>query len=345
MIHGHGDDSYRFKHKVQIDFSTNVWHEGAPSSLLNHLQNSLSSTNHYPEPDAGALRMQIADHHGVMTDNVLVLNGSVEGIYLLAQRFQNKRSVIRIPTFAEYEDACTMYGHQLSFIRGAISHEKIGQETELLWFCNPNNPTSDFEEPERLRLVIEKHPDTLFVADEAYESMGAEPCSLVSAIPQYTNVIVLRSLTKSFAIPGLRLGYLLASQEIVQKLEALCMPWRINSLACAGGSFVMNNYESLKPNRKRVNTQTQAFVHQLQQLEGFTFYDACAPFILGQVHRGSAALLKAFLLDEAGILIRNASNFRGLSDRYFRIGVRSDGDNQKLLQALKKWNSQSLYSL
>jgi len=166
MLYGHGDDGYQFKADIVADFSTNVWYGGEPEGLKEHIFSNWSAVNKYPEVLAESLVYKISEHHYLQPDNILVNSGSTESIYLIAQAFRKQKTSIVIPAFAEYEDAAKMYEHQVSFINWNTLDPLIKIESDLVFLCNPNNPTGEvFFNIEDL---IINNPQTTFVIDEAF---------------------------------------------------------------------------------------------------------------------------------------------------------------------------------
>lgn len=143
MLHGHGDDGYLFSREVVADFSTNVWYGGEPEGLKEHLFNHWKSINKYPEVLGEGLIKRISEHHHLSPDNILINNGSIESIYSIAQAFKKNKTTIAVPAFAEYEDACKMYGHELNFIEWENLDSSIQLNTDVFFLCNPNNPTGE----------------------------------------------------------------------------------------------------------------------------------------------------------------------------------------------------------
>jgi threonine-phosphate decarboxylase len=141
MLHGHGDDRYQYSQEIKADFSTNVWYGGEPAGLKDHLLNNWSVINRYPEPLAETLSARIAQRHQLSPENVLVTNGSIESIYLIAQAWRKAVATIVVPSFSEYEDACRLYNHSIQFLNWENMRPDISTQAGLFFICNPNNPT------------------------------------------------------------------------------------------------------------------------------------------------------------------------------------------------------------
>lgn len=149
----------------------------------------------------------------------------------------------------------------------------------------------------------------------------------------------MRSLTKTYAIPGLRLGYVLSSTKIISALKKLKQPWTVNTLALEAGKFIFEQYAHSQLPIKKLLAETITFREALSQLDGFRVYDTQTHFFLAETRTGTAAQLKQFLLDNFGLLIRDASNFRGLRTGHFRLATLSPDNNQRLINALAEWRN------
>lgn len=335
MINGHGDDSHLFDQEIISNFSSNVYNKLDLSGLEEYLCQCISSIHSYPEPDAISLRRFIAEKEDISSDEVCVTNGAIEAIYLIAQAFRGSRTSIVVPTFSEYEDACKIHNHQLSFIK---SLEDVEEDTQLVWLCNPNNPTGFIYSKEYLKKLILKYPNTYFVFDQSYAAFTEEDVFSIKDGIRYNNVILLNSLTKCYAIPGLRLGYFTAAKETLEKIKHFSMPWSVNNLAILAGKYLL---KSKSADFSTLLEESQQVQRALSQIAGLKVYPSDMHFFLCCLERGKAMDLKTYLIDKYGLLIRDASNFRGLDEAYFRIAVQSTAENNKLVNAINEWINQS----
>ncbi|MDP2335393.1 MAG: aminotransferase class I/II-fold pyridoxal phosphate-dependent enzyme [Bacteroidota bacterium] len=338
MTSGHGDDRYQYAQTLRADFSSNVWFGGTPPELISHLQQNLHLIGNYPEPDAAGLCRGISDWHNVNPNQVLAFNGSVEAFYTIALAFRESVSAILYPTFAEYEDACRIHQRHLQFFRSDEAESALKSETNLFWTGNPNNPDGHIFSFQEIEGWLGKHPNTVFVVDEAYAGMVPGFASAISLTQNYPNLIVVRSLTKCCAIPGLRLGYVVASEKLASRLRKFQQPWSVNALAQEAGKFLIDYLEEHPLDTTTILQLSLDLQRSVGQLDGFHVIHSEAPFFLIEMQSGTAAGLKQFLLDEHGILVRDASNFRGLNERYFRVCTRNKKDNQLLMEGLKNYS-------
>lgn len=340
MHYGHGDDAYQYQSRIIANFSSNVFWGGPPKGLKDYLFEQWELVHNYPEVLGETLQQKLAAHHGLTPEHILVTNGAVEAIYLIAQTYAKQQTAIFTPTFSEYEDACRVFEHQLDF----LDHQSLFSEqgfsklnAQLCFLCNPNNPNGKFVPKARILELLNLNPETLFVVDEAFIDFTPQPQeSLVEDIQEVSNLIVLRSMTKIFAIPGLRLGYALSSKPIIEKLLTRKQPWSVNSLALCAGEYLIDNYPDSLPEIPALLRETRKFYQNLKSIEGLTVQESAAHFMLCDLKKRSASRLKADLANHHGILIRDASNFRGCNAGHFRLATLREEQNERLISCLKQ---------
>jgi len=334
MFLGHGDDGYRHNKEIVADFSTNVWHGGAPDGLKDYIFNHWNKVEKYPEVLGESLIEKISLHYGFSETNILVTSGTTESIYLIAQAFKAKKSTVVIPAFAEYEDACHLNGHELSFLDWQYLSPDMRLDTDLLFVCNPNNPTGEvFHDMEQLFAL---NPGVIFVLDEAFIEFTHAITSVIHLINKYDNLVVMRSMTKAYAIPGLRLGYIAAASGLITRFKAVKLPWTVNTMALQAGHFIFDHYASIAVPLTALLRDKEEFISGLTG-SPLKVFPSHAHFFIAETLQQSPALLKRFLLEEFDILIRDASNFRGLGKGFIRLATLSRDKNQLLINALSEW--------
>jgi len=339
MLHGHGDDGYRHARPLLADFSTNVWYGGPPAGLQDYVFSQWPTVSRYPEVLAESLAARIAAHHGVALAQVLVSSGTTESIYLVAQAWAGQRSTVLAPAFAEYEDACRLHGHTLHFLAWEELSATTHLGSDLVFICNPNNPTGSVLSPGLIPALLAQNPHTVFVFDEAFIEFTTSIESAIPLLATFDNLLIMRSLTKAYAIPGLRLGYVVASAALVARLSRGKAPWAVNALAVAAGHYLFENYAQVQLLLAQLLADKAALGAQLAQNPGLTIEPSQTHYFLATTRYSTAAELKQWLLDQHGLLIRDAGNFRGLTPAHFRIGTRSAADNQLLINALAEWTA------
>ena len=339
MLHGHGDDGYKYKQAIEANFSSNVWFGNKLEKLKDHLISNWNKINSYPEASAESLVTAISKDLNLSNEEVIVTNGATEAFYLIAHSFKSSSSTIVIPTFAEYEDACTIHNHKLKFVNWQDLQQIRQFKTDLVWICNPNNPTGDTIDKSTLKSILESNLNSILIIDEAYIDFTDVISSSIDLLKTHKNLIIVKSLTKNFSIPGLRLGYLLSSKDIVQNIEFYKAPWSVNSLAIEAGKFLIQHKNEYLPPVTYYKSTTEKFRKKLEQISGFKIVPSKTSFFLIKLEQSNSIELKNYLIREYGMLVRDASNFRGLDSSYIRVSTQTDEKNQLLIEALKKWSS------
>lgn len=333
MIEGHGDDAYKYK-AITINFSSNVYNHVDHSGLHQYLFRQMESIRTYPEPEPYSLEKVLAKQLYLSGKEVCVTNGATEAIYLIAQAFRNQTSAILMPTFSEYADACRMHGHKLVSI---YNLDYLPANVRLVWLCNPNNPTGEVRDKKVLLECIMKHPDCLFIIDQSYEFFTDKPLFTAKEAVSLSNVILLHSMTKRFAVPGLRLGYITACNDLLHEIRMQRMPWSVNQLAIEAGHYLLQSSTGYDIDIPLLLSEKKRLVQSLLSVGGMEIWPSDTHYMLVRLRLGKAAALKEYLAMEHGILIRDASNFEGLNEQFFRIATQTPEENDKLVECIKKW--------
>ena len=328
MIEGHGDDLYRYEN-IKMNFSSNIYNGTDLSALEAYLSSRMAVVRSYPEPSAASLERMIASECGISPDEVLVTSGAVDAIYLIAQVYRNEGTCrIMQPTFREYEDACRVFGYQ----------ER--EDGALCWLCNPNNPTGDVMAADEVLALAERH--RLLIVDQSYEDYTMAPLIQPSDVVGRDNIILLHSMTKRYAVPGLRLGYVTASSSIINRLREQYRPWAINALSLEAGKWLVQRGKTAIPDLSTYLAETQRLRAMLNEIEGIEAQQTQTNFFLCTIQQATAVELKEYLAREHGILIRDASNFTGLTPHHFRIATQSRAENDALVTAIKNYEFHEL---
>ena len=311
MIYGHGDDAYRYGDKIKMNFSSNVYSGADLTSLKEHLMAHFDVVSHYPEPQPQELEQLLADHLGVPENTVMVTNGANEAIYLIAQMYKGRASVIPQPTFNEYEDACKAFGHLISY--DSSDDLELLPDDRLYWICNPNNPTGNVLLKSLLNHIIRQHPRYLYVVDQSYADYTLSPTLEPREMMDCYNVMLIHSLSKKYCIPGLRLGYIFSSPIIIDA--------------------------KMIPDLEAYLSEASRLREELSTIEGLMVMDTGTNFMLVNMDFGETSELKKWLIDTYGILIRDASNFRGLDNHCFRVTARTKDDDDMLVEAIRQYKT------
>lgn len=339
MLFGHGDDIAAHGREIEGNFSSNVWFEDYTKDIAPLVAAAMRSVTSYPEPDAASLRRLLAQEYGVGVDNVLVSNGAIEAIYLAAQAWSRKRSLVVTPTFSEYEDACRLHQHKLSFCTEGEFDGAIAPEVEMVWLCNPNNPTGSIRPRKQILSMVEQHPQVLFVIDQSYGSFSSYELLRHTDVLTHNNLIVICSLTKCFAIPGIRVGYCLSASQNIEQMLRVKIPWSVNTLAIEVAKHFISNRSRYELPLDRWMGLKQQLCSMLAPIEEVEALASQTPYFLMKLHRGTSSELKTYLVSKHGLLIRDAANFRGLDSTYVRIAPQHEAANAKLVKAIQLWTT------
>lgn len=325
-----------------LDFSASINPLGPPHWLASVLSRSLESISHYPDPAATLLRQAIADKHGVTSDHVVVGNGSSELLAAIARTLPGDRHVTCDPSYTGYDRAARAGGRTRHSLPLTSPHFDVDGDALERSCCvdsvvvlgHPNNPTGRILSEETIARCAERHPRTQFIIDESFlEFVRQDTSCFTTARP---NVVVVRSMTKFYAIPGLRLGYALAAPETAAGLRDQLPEWPVNAIALEVGRRCLQDDHYADRTRSQVSRWRSQLAVELAQLP-LDIVPGEANFLLCRLQTPGidAATLAGRLLRDSAIAIRTCSDFVGLDDRYFRVAVRTPEENARLLEALR----------
>lgn len=338
MLFGHGDDFYNSQNEVKINFSSNVWHGANLEKLKEHLYSQFDKLTRYPEPDAATLKRLLARRYEICENQVVITNGSITAFYLLAQAWKGAKSTIAVPSFSEYEDACRLHEHEIQFFSTSDDLSELSLEgQDFCWICNPNNPDGKLIHRTELLALIAANRQTTFIVDQAYVAFTTEDLLKPTDVKNNPNLVIVQSISKAYNIPGLRIGYLIASPAITERIEQYIIPWSVNAMAIEASKYILIHPAQFTLPIRKWQRETAEFIYQLNKLDGLEVIPTSTTFFLVRLKKGTAADLKRHLLEEHGILIRDASNFRGLDETYFRLSTQTSSENAVLTAALREW--------
>lgn len=327
MINGHGDDTYQYE-GITSDFSSNICVHDSHRELMKHLAAHPELISHYPEPEAWSLEKMIAEHYKMAPQNVIVTSGATEAIYLIAQTF-GMHPVIPTPTFSEYEDACNMFPRSADVVD--IGSRNKRQRT-MLWLCNPNNPTGEVYDQLYIDRMMAEYD--LLVLDLSYENYTDAHIMNPRWGCRTPYSIQIHSMTKSYAVPGLRLGYITAHEILTAQIRQHLRPWSVSALAIEAGKYLLEHDELLcKPDL----LEAQRLAKELEQIWGIVVTPSQTNFMLCRLVHHTAAELKDYLAREHHMLIRDASNFKGLTPYHFRVASQTPAENDALVDAINQF--------
>ncbi|MGI9860304.1 threonine-phosphate decarboxylase CobD [Moorella naiadis] len=351
-VHG-GDwqgavDRYGWRVDEILDFSANINPLGPPAGVLAVLKENLAAIQRYPDPASRRFKEALASSTQLETGSLIAANGAVELIYLVLQVLKPQRVLVSEPTFSEYHRAARAAGAGVVTITldpeadFSFDLERWRRElpgVQLAFICNPDNPTGRLLAPNILQEVVNccQAAGVFLVVDESFLDFipNGEEYSLARLAATRPGLLILHSLTKIYALPGLRLGYGVGHPELVSRLETGRDPWSVNILAQMAGVIALGETGYIKETQALIGREKEFLWQHLAKLAGFQPYNPEVNFILTRILDDRlAAPVLAELLARRGILIRDCSSFPGLGPHYFRVAVRDRQANERLLAAL-----------
>jgi len=345
LVFSHGGNIHEVKganNKGVIDFSANINPLGLPVRIRKAIDDNFDKILHYPDPNSRMITKKIAEYWGISEQNVLLANGSIELIYLIIKAFKPEDIFMPVPTFTEYERAAKTVKSKIHFLK---LKEKEGfrfdlskvVRSDISFLCNPNNPTGNLILEGRRK--VEELARKIVVIDEAFLDFlpDQKNDTLIWKAAKSRKIVVLRSFTKFFAMPGLRIGYLVAHKAIIDKLKRHLPPWNTNVLGQIAAGLILNDKKYADKTYRLIERERKFLLAQLAGIDGFKPYPSVINFILIRIEKkGITSTSFKKMLIKKGILIRDCGNFRGLNDKYVRVAVRSHRENLLLVSAMKE---------
>ena len=345
----HGGNIYKKAKEMGIreedilDFSANISPLGLPEHIRQAMVKAIDQTINYPDPDCSRLKEAISKEDAVSETKIACGNGGADLLYRLAFGLQPKKVLLPAPAFVEDEEALSAAGAQIEYYRMTEYFiikedvvEQITEDTDFVVISNPNNPTGILTERERILRILDRaeKTKTFVLVDECFLEIckNEKEYTVKPFIEKYENLIILKSFTKLYAIPGVRLGYILAgSEDVIAKVNRTGQAWSVSHIAqCAGVAALSDNVY-----KERV-IETVAAELSYMKKEFFKLpvilYDGAANYLFFQTP-GITDLDRR--LESYGIMIRNCSNYVNLGKDYWRVAVKSHEENEKLIKALR----------
>ncbi len=336
----HGGDIYR--HPDMIDFSSNCNPFGPPQSVQDAICRAAGQIGHYPDVQCSLLRDALSAKLHVPGAWIFFGNGAAEVIFAAVTALKPKKALLPAPTFAEYAQALETVGCEIQYEQTAEADgfalpmdfaEQITEDIDMVFLCNPNNPTGNLLSREETERVIRRAGalGCTVVLDECFLDFVENPdeFSMLGELAAYPHVILLKAFTKLYAMAGVRLGYGISSNPaIIEKLERSVQPWNVSLLAQAAGLAALAEDAYVRESLTTLRAERAYLLQALEKL-GCRTYASQANYIF---FRGETTLGEK--LRAAGFLVRDCSNYAGLGKGYYRVAVRLHEDNVKLVQAL-----------
>ncbi len=349
----HGGNIHRFlrdnddEERKVIDFSANLNPIGPPEWLRSVVSSSLEQVVHYPDPDNSEFVQAVSDNIGRDIDPgcVVAANGTTELLYVLTRILPVSSVLIPVPSYVDYIKASELAGLDVrTFELREEQHfklplDRLGEKirpAELVILGIPNNPTGNLPDRDGLEQLCQQFPDTFFVLDEAFLDFIGEDLSLAGT---GGNIITLHSMTKFYAVPGLRLGYGVFPAGIVEEVRKNIPPWTVNTFAQRVGARALADREYQQRSRETCLQLSKELQDRLRLFSGLKICGAGANFIFMKLADGRKSSELAVFCEKNKLLIRPCDNYEGLDDSYFRIAVRTSEENDRLLNVFEQFFS------
>ena len=354
----HGGDIYSdssLRHNKELmDYSANINPLGIPAGVRRALKDAVAGCVNYPDPFCRELRAGLSRHLALPAEMIYCGNGAADVLFRIMTALQPKRTLVLAPTFADYEKAALAAGSKIDYY---TLHEKnefavtteilkaITKRTEMVVLCNPNNPTGKLIDKDLLLTVL-RHCEDLHIPlllDECFLDFvrDGKDYTLTDQLADHQGLIILKAFTKIFAVPGVRLGFCLTSDAaLMDKLYACGQDWNVSVLAQAAGVAALEEKEFLAETRELIAVEKAYLITQLR-LIGLKGFAGAANYLLIKTRHNYPWQEK---LRKHHILIRDCSNYRGLSAGYYRLAVKTRRDNRKLVKIMKELVKHDLFN-
>ncbi|MBE6054820.1 MAG: threonine-phosphate decarboxylase [Clostridium sartagoforme] len=351
VVHGGNLDelsrNFKLNKEDLIDFSANINPLGLNNKVKEVIINALEEVERYPDITYFNLKSSISAFEGIEIDKLTLGNGAAEVIFNLLRAIKPKKVLLPAPTFGEYEEAALSVCSEIQYYylkeerNWRIDEEinnYISDDIDMVFICNPNNPTGTITKKETIVKIVEKAKitNTIVVIDESFLDFlrEIENYSAIKLLEKYNNVFIIKSMTKLFAMPGIRIGYGICNNKaILSKIEEVSVPWNINILAEKAAIFSLGEKEYINKTREYIEKEKDYLYEELAKFEDIKVFEPSVNFLMFKLNKEMD--LKFELMKE-NIIIRSCGNYEGLDNNYYRIAVRRREENEKLIKTLKK---------
>lgn len=339
----HGGDIYR--NQNVMDFSVNSNPLGPPEAVIRAIREQAEAIVHYPDMECEGLKNAIGKYENIEPSKILCGNGAAELFFAIVQALRPKKALLFAPTFSEYENALRTVDAKIdyyilknenNFLVEQNVLERISSDLDILFLCNPNNPTGLMTEPELLEKIIRKceEENVYLVLDECFLDFleDADLYEMKHLCSQCSKLIIVKAFTKIFCMPGLRLGYCICGDEnILASMRKMLQPWNVSVLAQICGVAAMKDCKKYIKETKTFLKEEKDYLIDGMKCAGYMVYPSRANYLFFE---GPEGLYEKALED--GYLIRDCQNYRGLSEGYYRIAVRTHEENERMITWLRK---------
>lgn len=344
MKYEHGGDIYR--NSMILDFSANINPLGIPRDSIKAAEEGIRNSIHYPDYLGEEVCIRLGQKWNLTKDEFLIGNGAAEIIYGIAYGLKPKKALFLAPMFSEYEISlrninCQIEYFELNEAEDFVVTERIlsqiTKEKDIMYICNPNNPTGQVVSLKLMQEIAEKckKNNVILVIDECFIEFldEFEKYTMVSYLSSNNHIIIINAFTKIYGMPGLRLGYAISlNYFLLEEIKQALPMWNTSIPAQAAGIEAIKDKDYLVHTRLLIGAERQYLLDNLKFDVIEKIYGSSANFIF---LKGKESLADIFL--EKGIMIRDCSNFKGLSKGYFRIAIRTHNENEKLITCMREY--------
>jgi len=328
-----------------LDFSSNITPTGTHPAIMRAVRRGITTIHEYPDPHSDILLEELSRYTNLPRTNLIVGNGAIEIIYNFALVSSGNRTcsaLIQAPTFQEYRVASRIDGFRVATFESmdiAADLDRFVSEIPkegTVYVCNPNNPTGSLLPKEDVLHIVRAAAarSSTVLVDECFIEMSVGGESVLQQVRNHDNLVVLRSLTKSFGLPGIRIGYAATSPDMINLLYGVKVPWSVNCVAqTAGVAALQHAGEILDAATRIVRTEAAYLQKEISRIDGLECHGTSANFMLVRTRQDSPTLQK--MLIDKGILVRDCSNFEGLDAHHIRIAIKQHEENRMLVDALE----------
>lgn len=328
-----------------LDYSSNMNPWGPPKVVENLFKQQWHKIIQYPDPAVRDLRKKLSQTYDVPEECILVGNGAAELIDLTVRMIRPDVTAVAAPSFSEYEEAAEKVDSRIVHIpllaeydfELQVNHlEQALEQSNLVFLGHPNNPNGSLL-PQSVIEALRSSSNQVII-DEAFMDFIPDEASfsMLKYAAQNENVYVVRSMTKFFAVPGIRLGFIVAHPKRIEQLKQLQVQWSVNYMAQLIGTAVLEEHEYIASTRSWLQEERPWFIQQLREI-GFKVFPSVTNYVLFSLPQGWTIQALQQRLGQRGILVRDASLFPGLDTSYGRLAIRLRADNLKLISILKEW--------
>ena len=351
VIHGGNIEELTRKYNLDkeklIDFSANINPLGLNENVKKRIIEAMEEINIYPDITYYNLKKSISNYEKIKLDYLTLGNGAAEVIFNLVRAINPKKALLLAPTFGEYEEALLSINSKIEYYMLNEGNnwdididilDKINKEIDMIFICNPNNPTGKLTTRKLILKVLEKAKDynCIVAIDESFLDFVKEneDYTLINYIEDYKNLFIIKSLTKFFAMPGLRIGYgITGDKTLINKINSISVPWNINVLAEKSAIKALEEKEYINNTINYIENEKDRFYYELCKFKHLKILKPSVNYIMFKVNKNID--LKEEMMKE-NIIIRSCSNYIGLDNKYYRVAVRKREENEKFIDILKK---------